>query len=118
MTKENSKNYHFRTFPFLMSLGGGDFERGKRAKILFGMFAPGAVPRSSALCLLLYYLLSLFLLPRNDLQSTSDVHTYEFNMSNLVEHLRVQGDQNKAASYFNIDILKYQASIYFFNYVK
>ncbi|XP_012945405.1 F-BAR domain only protein 2 [Aplysia californica] len=48
------------------------------------------------------------ILSKNEAQSTSDVHTYEFNMSNLVDHLKQQGDQNKAASYFNIDILKYQ----------
>ncbi|BFZ16635.1 hypothetical protein BsWGS_19674 [Bradybaena similaris] len=48
------------------------------------------------------------MLTKNETQSTPDVHTYEFNMSNLVEHLRQQGEQNKAASYFNIDILKYQ----------
>ena len=30
MTKENSKKYHFCKFPFLMSLGGWVFEKGKR----------------------------------------------------------------------------------------
>ncbi|CAL1539939.1 unnamed protein product [Lymnaea stagnalis] len=48
------------------------------------------------------------ILSKDESQSTADVHTYEFNMSNLVDHLRQQGEQNKAASYFNIDILKYQ----------
>ncbi|KAH9515277.1 F-BAR domain only protein 2, partial [Bulinus truncatus] len=48
------------------------------------------------------------ILSKDESQSTSDVHLYEFNMSNLIEHLRQQGEQNKAASYFNIDILKYQ----------
>ncbi|CAG5131803.1 unnamed protein product, partial [Candidula unifasciata] len=48
------------------------------------------------------------MLTKNEAQSTPDVHAYEFNMANLIEHLRQQGEQNKAASYFNIDILKYQ----------
>ncbi len=33
---------------------------------------------------------------------------YTFNMPSLTEHLRRQSEQNKGASYFNIDILKYQ----------
>ncbi|KAL3869316.1 hypothetical protein ACJMK2_042010 [Sinanodonta woodiana] len=33
---------------------------------------------------------------------------YSFDMMALSEHLRQQGEQNKLASYFNIDILKYQ----------
>ncbi|RUS92107.1 hypothetical protein EGW08_000131 [Elysia chlorotica] len=48
------------------------------------------------------------ILSKDDKQSRGDSFTYEFNMSNLVDHLRQQGEQNKAASYFNIDILKYQ----------
>ena len=30
MTKENGKKYHFGKFPFLTSLGGWAFEKGKR----------------------------------------------------------------------------------------
>ncbi|XP_059142905.1 F-BAR domain only protein 2-like isoform X2 [Physella acuta] len=48
------------------------------------------------------------ILSKDEAQSTPDVHTYEFSMSNLIDHLRQQGEQNKSASYFNIDILKYQ----------
>ncbi|XP_013396584.1 F-BAR domain only protein 2 [Lingula anatina] len=33
---------------------------------------------------------------------------YSFNMSALAEHLKMQSETNKSASYFNIDILKYQ----------
>lgn len=29
-------------------------------------------------------------------------------MGALMDHLKSQGEQNKSASYFNIDILKYQ----------
>ncbi|GFO27663.1 Fch domain only protein 2 [Plakobranchus ocellatus] len=48
------------------------------------------------------------ILSKDENQSNSKSHTYEFNMSSLVDHLRQQGELNKAASYFNIDILKYQ----------
>ncbi|XP_055885201.1 F-BAR domain only protein 2-like isoform X1 [Biomphalaria glabrata] len=48
------------------------------------------------------------LLIKDETLSTATVYCFEFNMSNLIEHLRQQGEQNKAASYFNIDILKYQ----------
>jgi len=41
-------------------------------------------------------------------QSTFDSKVYSFEMSILADHLRRQSEQNKAASYFNIDILKYQ----------
>ncbi|XP_021373429.1 F-BAR domain only protein 2-like isoform X2 [Mizuhopecten yessoensis] len=37
-----------------------------------------------------------------------DCIIYTFNMSALTDHLRSQGEENKSASYFNIDILKYQ----------
>ena len=36
--------------------------------------------------------------------------TYSFIMPALTEHLRKQAEQTKSASYFNIDILKYQVS--------
>ncbi|GFS13529.1 FCH domain only protein 2 [Elysia marginata] len=48
------------------------------------------------------------ILSKDESQSSVNSFTYEFNMSNLVDHLKQQGEQNKAASYFNIDILKYQ----------
>lgn len=41
-------------------------------------------------------------------QSTSDYNVFEFNMSALTALLRRQSDQNPSASYFNVDILKYQ----------
>ncbi|XP_056018725.1 F-BAR domain only protein 2-like isoform X9 [Ostrea edulis] len=37
-----------------------------------------------------------------------DTNLYTFNMTALMDHLKHQGEQNKSASYFNIDILKYQ----------
>ena len=45
---------------------------------------------------------------RDTSQSTSDCRTYHFNMPAVADHLKRQTDQNKVASYFNIDILKYQ----------
>ncbi|GAB6023093.1 hypothetical protein CHUAL_007182 [Chamberlinius hualienensis] len=41
-------------------------------------------------------------------QSSSDYHVYEFNMPALTTVLRWQQEQNPSASYFNVDILKYQ----------
>ncbi|XP_030852281.1 F-BAR domain only protein 2 isoform X12 [Strongylocentrotus purpuratus] len=41
-------------------------------------------------------------------QTTSESTAYIFNMSNLVTLLRRQVEKNAAASYFNVDILKYQ----------
>ncbi|KAJ8305285.1 LOW QUALITY PROTEIN: hypothetical protein KUTeg_015830, partial [Tegillarca granosa] len=40
-------------------------------------------------------------------QSSSDVLVYTFNMSALSDHLKSQGESNKSASYFNIDVIKY-----------
>lgn len=42
-------------------------------------------------------------------QSPSDCLSYHFDMAALCGHLKTQGEENKTASYFNIDILKYQA---------
>ena len=42
-------------------------------------------------------------------QTPSDSLSYHFDMSALCGHLKTQGEENKTASYFNIDILKYQA---------
>ena len=51
-------------------------------------------------------------LPYRDMAlSTADTLVYTFEMNALTEHLRRQADQNKAASYFNIDIIKYQVSL-------
>ncbi|XP_058796481.1 F-BAR domain only protein 2 isoform X4 [Phymastichus coffea] len=41
-------------------------------------------------------------------QATADSTLFEFNMSALTTLLRRQAEQNPTASYFNVDILKYQ----------
>jgi len=41
-------------------------------------------------------------------QCTADIQVFEFNMHSLQELLRKQAELNPMASYFNIDILKYQ----------
>lgn len=41
-------------------------------------------------------------------QSNTDSMVFEFNMSSLTGLLRRQAEQNPTASYFNVDILKYQ----------
>lgn len=56
-----------------------------------------------------YWLNSRILfLPRDTSHQESDTNLYSFNMGALMDHLKSQGEQNKSASYFNIDILKYQ----------
>jgi len=42
--------------------------------------------------------------------TSSDSNVYEFNMPALTSLLRKQFEQNPSASYFNVDILKYQVS--------
>lgn len=42
--------------------------------------------------------------------SSADCKVYCFEMTALSEHLRRQVDQNRNATYFNIDILKYQVT--------
>jgi len=42
--------------------------------------------------------------------TSSDSTIYEFNMPALTSLLRKQFEQNPVASYFNVDILKYQVS--------
>jgi len=42
--------------------------------------------------------------------STNDAMVFEFHMDSLRELLKKQAEQNPRASYFNIDILKYQVS--------
>ncbi|XP_046405165.1 F-BAR domain only protein 2 isoform X1 [Ischnura elegans] len=44
----------------------------------------------------------------DNLQSTPDSMVFEFNMNALTSLLRRQSEQNPSASYFNVDILKYQ----------
>jgi len=56
------------------------------------------------------------LLPNKELIQTSsksdnedpDLKVFEFNMKNLQDLLKQQSEQNPSASYFNVDILKYQ----------
>lgn len=43
--------------------------------------------------------------------SSSDYTSVEFNMSALSSLLKKQSEQNPIASYFNVDILKYQVRI-------
>jgi hypothetical protein len=43
-------------------------------------------------------------------QSAADSLVLEFNMSALSALLKKQSEQNPSASYFNVDILKYQVS--------
>lgn len=43
---------------------------------------------------------------------SSDTTIYEFNMPALTSLLRKQFEQNPTASYFNVDILKYQVGCY------
>jgi hypothetical protein len=49
---------------------------------------------------------------RDESKSSMDCRVYAFNMTSLVDHLRRQAEQNKTASYFNIDIVKYQVSLH------
>jgi len=48
------------------------------------------------------------ILYRDESNPETDCRDYSFDMSALADHLRRQLDQNRNASYFNIDILKYQ----------
>ncbi|CAI9727245.1 Hypothetical predicted protein [Octopus vulgaris] len=48
------------------------------------------------------------LISQDTQQSTTNSSIYIFDMTALTEHLRAQGEINKSASYFNVDILKYQ----------
>jgi hypothetical protein len=45
---------------------------------------------------------------RDSAQSGNESALFEFNMSALTALLRRQSEQNPSASYFNVDILKYQ----------
>ena len=58
---------------------------------------------------LMFWLSLVFLTRNRDVtQATADSTLFEFNMSALTALLRRQAEQNPAASYFNVDILKYQ----------
>ena len=48
-----------------------------------------------------------------DTSSPSSSRVFEFDMKALRELLRAQSEKNPGASYFNIDILKYQVSVSF-----
>ena len=50
----------------------------------------------------------VFAFCRDTGQSDSDSFVYSFDMSSLSDLLRRQAEQNRSASHFNIDILKYQ----------
>jgi len=52
------------------------------------------------------------LLHRDEVDASADYRDYNFDMTVLADHLRRQIDLNKNASYFNIDILKYQVMVY------
>ncbi len=43
--------------------------------------------------------------------STNETSVFEFQMTALKELLKKQAEQNPKASYFNIDILKYQVRL-------
>ncbi|XP_060596041.1 F-BAR domain only protein 2-like [Ruditapes philippinarum] len=53
-------------------------------------------------------LLNKQLVSEDSSQSIDGSPVYTFDMPALSDHLRSQGESNKSASYFNIDILKYQ----------
>lgn len=50
----------------------------------------------------------VFVYYRDTTQAITDSTLFEFNMSALTALLRRQAEQNPTASYFNVDILKYQ----------
>lgn len=53
------------------------------------------------------YYIAIFV-TRDSSQSIDGSPVYTFDMTALSEHLRNQGETHKTASFFNIDILKYQ----------
>ncbi|ESO92621.1 hypothetical protein LOTGIDRAFT_233068 [Lottia gigantea] len=48
------------------------------------------------------------LLVKDETHTENNGLQYQFDMAALTEHIKQQGEKNKTASYFNIDILKYQ----------
>lgn len=57
-----------------------------------------------------YILLTVYSLSSDPSQSDSDSKDFWFNMQALTSYLRKASDQNPSASYYNVDILKYQVS--------
>lgn len=57
-----------------------------------------------------YILLTVYSLSSDPSQSDSDSKDFWFNMQALTFYLRKASDQNPSASYYNVDILKYQVS--------
>lgn len=53
-------------------------------------------------------LLTICLLSSDPSQSDSNSKDFWFNMQALTSYLRKASDQNPSASYYNVDILKYQ----------
>lgn len=51
-------------------------------------------------------------------QTATDSIVLEFNMSALSALLKKQSEQNPSASYFNVDILKYQVSAVFVGFTQ
>jgi len=51
------------------------------------------------------------LLHRDESDISAEHRDFSFDMTVLADHLRRQIDLNKNASYFNIDILKYQVEM-------
>lgn len=51
------------------------------------------------------------LLSSDPSQSDSNSKDFWFNMQALTSYLRKASDQNPSASYYNVDILKYQVSL-------
>lgn len=52
--------------------------------------------------------LTICLLSSDPSQSDSNSKDFWFNMQALTSYLRKASDQNPSASYYNVDILKYQ----------
>ena len=61
-----------------------------------------------------HYIVSMIvaLLHRVESDTATEFRDYNFDMTALADHLRRQTEQNRNAAYFNIDILKYQVSIW------
>lgn len=53
---------------------------------------------------------SPFLFLSDASMNQGDSHAYVFNMQNLISLIKKQAEKNAAASYFNVDILKYQVA--------
>lgn len=54
----------------------------------------------------------LLMIFRDAAQTTTEVTFFDFNMSALTALLRRQAEQNPTASYFNVDIIKYQVIVF------